>query len=241
MRELQKEGYTRAIDWWSIGIVLYEMLLGRLPFSAQTRPDLFARILTHDPLAGLTITPSTTQIPTSQLSISESAHALLTDLLRKDPRERLSSFASAKSYLFFASIDWNRLSRRELEPPFKPTDAHDIHSVPYFEREFTRLPIELTPPPSRAASSAAANHSYYSMSMGNVANLFDSFSYYGSSSSSGTGSRASLSSACLPSDRYYKLFCFLFLFSINSNIYSKMLEIYLTSFSIDTGYFVLTF
>lgn len=213
MRELQKEGYTRAIDWWSIGIVLYEMLLGRLPFSAPTRPDLFARILTHDPLATLTITPpeiiesssSSSLGPIMMGTVSEPAHALLTELLRKDPRERLSSFESARTHLFFASIDWNRLSRRELEPPFRPTDAHDIHSVPYFESEFTRLPIELTPPLSRSSTAAAHHHhSYYSMS--NVANLFDSFSYYGSSSSSGTGSRASLSSqsqtsACLTSDR----------------------------------------
>lgn len=220
MKELQKEGYTRAIDWWSIGIVLYEMLLGRLPFSAPTRPDLFASILTHDPLASVLIHPANNLSSIEALPsplppgvmISEPAHTLLSHLLRKDPRERLSSFVSAKSHAFFAQIDWDRLGRRELEPPFKPNldtmaaaSSHD--PVYYFESEFTRQPIELTPPLSRS-STAFLNV--------NSAGLFDSFSYYGSStgastSASSASSRSSLTSfgqSHLPSDRYYSNFDF---------------------------------
>lgn len=225
MRGLQKEGnYTRAIDWWSIGVVLFEMLLGRLPFSAPTRPDLFARILTHDPLASLSIlnhpTSTTVTTATSQhlpsLFVSQPAYALLSHLLRKDPRERLDSFAAAKSHVFFANIDWDRLGRRELEPPFKPfldsispsatsTSCLNESPVRYFESEFTRQPIELTPPLSRASTAFLnINHSV-------TGNLFDSFSYYGSSAgpstnaSSMTSSRSSLAShgfaSNLPSDR----------------------------------------
>lgn len=209
MREIQKDGYTRAIDWWSIGIVLFEMLLGRLPFSAPTRPDLFTRILTHDPLASISILLTTSPQSLSQpiFSISQPAHTLLTQLLRKDPSERLSSFSQAKTHSFFANIDWDRLSRRELEPPFRPDlDTLSIDDpVRYFESEFTRQPIELTPPLSRSSTAFLANFNA-------AASLFDSFSYYGSSSGTSVGdgssrssSRSSLASygksANLPSDK----------------------------------------
>lgn len=216
MRELQKEGYTRAIDWWSIGIVLFEMLLGRLPFSAPTRPDLFARILTHDPLAGIAIASQSTA--NTPLSVSAPAHSLLSHLLRKDPRERMSSFESARCHAFFADIDWQKLARRDLVPPFKPdleaatslldraTSACHDNAVRYFESEFTRQPIELTPPLSRS-STVALNANL---------NHFDAFSYYGSSAGpstapSSTSSRTSLSSQSqthLSSDRLFEILNF---------------------------------
>jgi serine/threonine protein kinase len=200
-KELNKDGYTRAIDWWSVGVVLYEMLFGHPPFVAHTPPDLFTKILTHDPFSNL---------PTNVL-ISSSARSLLRELLQKDPNQRLATFQLARAHPFFVDVDWTALSRRELVPPFIPTtnggsdngDGGDGDVCKYFEYEFTKQSIELTPPP--VVRSTAQLRTPRAMN----SNLFDSFSYYGSLSATSSTSLSSSSGQAnfWPSDRHgFKLF-----------------------------------
>jgi len=132
---LEDTDYGLAVDWWGVGVVMYEMMIGRLPFYNRDHDTLFELIVLQEVRF-----PSTT---------SPEAKDLLKGLLRKNPRERLGgSRADAKevkSHVFFKSIDWNDLVQKKIPPPFKPqvTSETDLR---YFDAVFTGQPVELTPP-----------------------------------------------------------------------------------------------
>jgi serine/threonine protein kinase len=67
--------YTNAIDWWGIGVVMYECLVGRLPFAdSKSQDGLFQKILNHE--------------PTYPSSLSPAAHDLIKRFLKKEPMQR---------------------------------------------------------------------------------------------------------------------------------------------------------
>uniref|UniRef100_A0AAQ4QM96 Protein kinase C n=1 Tax=Gasterosteus aculeatus aculeatus TaxID=481459 RepID=A0AAQ4QM96_GASAC len=109
---LQEMLYGPSVDWWALGVLLYEMLSGHAPFEAENEDDLFESILNED------------IVYASWLSAE--AVNILKALLTKNPARRLGCVASGvgedavTSHAFFADIDWEKLNRREMEPPFKP-------------------------------------------------------------------------------------------------------------------------
>ncbi|OOF99734.1 hypothetical protein ASPCADRAFT_138508 [Aspergillus carbonarius ITEM 5010] len=119
-------GYTKAVDWWTLGVLLYEMLTGLPPFYDENTNDMYRKIL-QEPLTF----PSTDIVPPA-------ARDLLTRLLDRDPERRLGANGAAeiKSHHFFANIDWRKLLQRKYEPSFRPNvmGARDITN---FDREFT--------------------------------------------------------------------------------------------------------
>ncbi|NXN94208.1 AKT2 kinase, partial [Rhinopomastus cyanomelas] len=122
---LEDQDYGRAVDWWALGVVLYEMTCGRLPFYSPDHERLFELILLQE-----------LRFPRC---LSPDARALLGGLLRKDPKTRWGLGAlregSPKSFL----------SPPKLVPPFRPQVTSEIDTR-YFDDEFTAQSITITPP-----------------------------------------------------------------------------------------------
>lgn len=101
---LEDNDYGRAVDWWGTGVVMYEMLCGRLPFYNRDHDVLFALILMED-----------VKFPRS---ISQEARSLLGGLLVKSPKERLGGglddVREIQMHPFFASINWNDLYHKRV-------------------------------------------------------------------------------------------------------------------------------
>jgi len=132
---LEDNDYGRAVDWWGVGVVMYEMMVGRLPFYNRDHDRLFELIL-MDPV----------KFPRS---ISDDARDLLSGLLVKDPLTRLGGgpedAEAVKGHQFFASINWTDLEKRRVTPPWKPQVTSETDTR-YFDSEFTGESVELTPP-----------------------------------------------------------------------------------------------
>nr|AML79211.1 putative LOV domain-containing protein [Synsepalum dulcificum] len=102
-------GHTSAVDWWALGILLYEMLYGYTPFRGKTRQKTFANILHKD-----------LKFPGS-ISVSPSAKQLMHRLLHRDPMNRLGSREGSneiKRHPFFKGINWALV--RCMKPPKMP-------------------------------------------------------------------------------------------------------------------------
>ncbi|XP_021753299.1 phototropin-2-like [Chenopodium quinoa] len=98
--------HTSAIDWWALGILLYEMLYGRTPFRGKNRQKTFANIMHKD----LTFP--------SSIPVSLAARQLIYALLSRDPATRLGSQGGAseiKEHPFFREINWPLI--RCMDPP----------------------------------------------------------------------------------------------------------------------------
>uniref|UniRef100_A0A3Q0T1D9 non-specific serine/threonine protein kinase n=1 Tax=Amphilophus citrinellus TaxID=61819 RepID=A0A3Q0T1D9_AMPCI len=131
----QKNGYGQAVDWWALGVVMYEMMCGFSPFYNQDHERLFELILTKE-----------VRFPRP---LSPEAQSLLAGLLKKDPKQRLGGSPNdAKeimSHKFFMTISWQDVEQRKLTPLFKPQVTSETDTR-YFEEEFTAQTVTLTPP-----------------------------------------------------------------------------------------------
>lgn len=124
---LLKKPYDRTVDWWCLGSVLFEMLIGLPPFYSRDRNVMYERIL-HQRLV----------VPTS---ISPSCKDLLQKLLQKDCQKRLGAdndFQDIKEHPFFASIDFEKLLRKEIRAPFIPKIKDEL-DISHIDKEFTSV------------------------------------------------------------------------------------------------------
>merc|ERR1719251_721639 len=107
---LQQQGHGKAVDWWSFGTLLYEMMTGLPPFYNQNLNVMYEKIL-HAP------------IPMPKY-LSKEARSLFLGLLERDPRRRLGSSkedaSEIKEHVFFKGLDWIMLLAKQIEPPHKP-------------------------------------------------------------------------------------------------------------------------
>jgi RAC serine/threonine-protein kinase len=132
---LEDNDYGRAVDWWGVGVVMYEMMVGRLPFYNRDHDILFELILMED-----------VRFPKT---ISSEAKDFLSKLLIKIPADRLGGGPedadAVKTHPFFNSINWSDLDKKRVTPPFKPQVVSETDTR-YFDSEFTGESVELTPP-----------------------------------------------------------------------------------------------
>uniref|UniRef100_A0A672RJ58 non-specific serine/threonine protein kinase n=1 Tax=Sinocyclocheilus grahami TaxID=75366 RepID=A0A672RJ58_SINGR len=132
---LEDNDYGRAVDWWGLGVVMYEMMCGRLPFYNQDHEKLFELILMEE-----------IKFPRT---LSADAKSLLSGLLIKDPNKRLGGGPDdAKEIMrhsFFTTVDWQDVYDKKLVPPFMPQVSSETDTR-YFDEEFTAQTITITPP-----------------------------------------------------------------------------------------------
>ncbi|TPX64063.1 hypothetical protein SpCBS45565_g06148 [Spizellomyces sp. 'palustris'] len=131
---LMSNRYGRAVDWWSFGVLIYVMLVGRYPFHGEDEQDVLDAIL-NDAVEY----PS--NIPRDTLS-------LLQGLMNKNPARRLGGgrldAEEVKRHPYFAGVDWQAFMERRVTPPWIPTIRHAT-DVSNFDPEFTREKPVLTP------------------------------------------------------------------------------------------------
>ncbi|KAM0754307.1 AGC/Akt protein kinase [Meredithblackwellia eburnea MCA 4105] len=103
------EGYTRVVDWWTLGVLLYEMLSGLPPFYEEDHQKMYRRIVGEE----LTFPPG----------LVGEARRILTGLLQKNPANRLGARGAEeiRRHLFFHGLDWDALATRRIQPPFRPS------------------------------------------------------------------------------------------------------------------------
>lgn len=97
------DGHDFSVDWWCLGIMLYEMLYGTTPFRGINRKETFYRIITKSPNLTGEVTP---------------LRDLIGKLLEKDPRKRISVH-EIKGHEFFKAVDWDTITEMP-RPPFIP-------------------------------------------------------------------------------------------------------------------------
>ncbi|XP_058017210.1 protein kinase C zeta type isoform X2 [Ahaetulla prasina] len=139
---LRGEEYGFSVDWWALGVLMFEMMAGRSPFDIITdNPDMN----TEDYLFQV-ILEKPIRIPRF---LSVKASHVLKGFLNKDPKERLgcqpqTGFSEIKSHTFFRSIDWDMLEKKQATPPFQPQITDD-YGLDNFDTQFTSEPVQLTP------------------------------------------------------------------------------------------------
>uniref|UniRef100_A0A4X1VCC5 non-specific serine/threonine protein kinase n=1 Tax=Sus scrofa TaxID=9823 RepID=A0A4X1VCC5_PIG len=139
---VNRRGHTQSADWWSFGVLMFEMLTGTLPFQGKDRKETMTMILKA-------------KLGMPQF-LSPEAQSLLRMLFKRNPANRLGAgpdgVEEIKRHSFFSTIDWNKLYRREIHPPFKPATGRPEDTF-YFDPEFTAKTPKDSPgiPPSANA------------------------------------------------------------------------------------------
>ena len=126
---LKNKGYEKSVDWWSLGCIFYEMLMGHLPFKINGNvidPEVFEeKIKSNDNMNPLLID-------------------LITQLLAVNPKKRIgygdSDAKKIKEHQYFIDVDWNKYLNKEIEPPFVPKLDGDM-DLRYFDKSFTDEPV----------------------------------------------------------------------------------------------------
>uniref|UniRef100_A0A667ZXD4 protein kinase C n=1 Tax=Myripristis murdjan TaxID=586833 RepID=A0A667ZXD4_9TELE len=135
---LTDTSYTRAVDWWGLGVLIYEMLVGESPFPGDDEEEVFDSIVNDE-----------VRYPRF---LSTEAIGIMRRLLRRNPERRLGSgekdAEDVKKQPFFRGMDWEALLQRKIPPPFVPTIGGK-EDVSNFDEEFTAEAPTLTPPRER--------------------------------------------------------------------------------------------
>lgn len=158
---IRSSRYGRAVDWWALGIVMFEMLTGQLPFYSEERKVMFRLIVTE-------------RVKFPRAVVGETRE-ILQQLLAKNPDRRLGGGTTDSEEImthpFFAQIDWTDLDRKRILPPFKP-ELRDEMDTRYVDPEFDADSSELTPPNSQDCTTLVAGEGIF----------FSEFSYHNPSS-----------------------------------------------------------
>ncbi|KAK6509860.1 hypothetical protein TWF481_004589 [Arthrobotrys musiformis] len=127
---LDEQGYTKMVDFWSLGVLVFEMCCGWSPFFAEDTQQMYKNIAFGK-----------VRFPKDALSLE--GRNFVKGLLNRNPKHRLGALRDAaelKEHPFFADVDWEALKQKKSIPPFKPTLKSETDTQ-NFDTEFTNAPI----------------------------------------------------------------------------------------------------
>ncbi|KAI8051577.1 kinase-like domain-containing protein [Syncephalis plumigaleata] len=131
---LMGDRYSYAVDWWSLGTVLYEMLFGITPFWDDNHMIMYRRVLRE-----------TVQFPAN---VPEETKSFLNRLLDRNPSRRLGhgvdGVRQLKEHPFFKDTNWEDVINKQVPVPYIPS-ATDMDDVQHFEEEFLSMTPQLSP------------------------------------------------------------------------------------------------
>mmetsp|Transcript_40952 Transcript_40952/g.65841 ORF Transcript_40952/g.65841 Transcript_40952/m.65841 type:complete len:524 (-) Transcript_40952:55-1626(-) len=120
-------GHGKPVDWWALGILLYELTVGIPPFYSQNVNEMYRKIQE----APLLFPPN----------LTSECKSLISQLLNRNPKERLGSSRNdvedIMRHPFFKDLDWQKLYRKEIMPPFKP-QVKDVDDYSNWDDVFTK-------------------------------------------------------------------------------------------------------
>ncbi|KAK8894814.1 hypothetical protein M9Y10_023252 [Tritrichomonas musculus] len=119
---IKKTGYSYAIDWWSLGVMTYEMFFGMTPFEAGSKKQIYQNILKSEPHFDRGVDPDVKEF--------------ITMLLQKNPKKR-GNFDSIKKSKLMANVDFNAVYRKEI-PLLHVPYVSDLTDPNNFDKEFTK-------------------------------------------------------------------------------------------------------
>ncbi|KAF6762744.1 AGC/Akt protein kinase [Ephemerocybe angulata] len=127
---LDEQGYSKIVDFWSLGVLLFEMCCGWSPFYAEDTQQMYKNICFG-------------KIRFPKGVIGEEGKLFVKGLLNRNPKNRLGAqrdAAELKEHPFFKNIDWEALANKQVTPPFKPVVESD-ESTNNFDPEFTTTDV----------------------------------------------------------------------------------------------------
>lgn len=130
---LKKQPYTKAVDWWSLGILIFELLYGKPPFFQQNPKATFRHILTEPPM-----------FPHDNY-VSQDCKEFIQRCLVKNPEQRIGSESDDEliAHKWFATIDVKKLTHFELLPPIIP-EINSETDVDNFNTKYTQERPKMT-------------------------------------------------------------------------------------------------
>ncbi|KAE9133721.1 hypothetical protein PF010_g2722 [Phytophthora fragariae] len=137
-----KRSYGKAADWWSLGILLYEMSVGKSPFYDNNIEKMYHKI------------QNDTLVFPSKPVLTDELRSILRGFLQKDPTKRLgTNISDILQHPFFRGIDWDLLLKKQITAPWKPKLASPL-DVEYVDTEFTDLDVhnEVQSPTDKSAA-----------------------------------------------------------------------------------------
>ncbi|ETO13092.1 hypothetical protein RFI_24284, partial [Reticulomyxa filosa] len=139
---VRNEGHSKPVDWWSLGILLYELCVGIPPFYSENIHEMYRKIQEAPLLFPPSLSKEFVFVCFYFSFVVATCDAFELQLLVRDTNKRLGSsdndFKDIQEHPFFEDIDWDQLYNKKITPPYKPPIKGGDDDTSLFDKEFTQ-------------------------------------------------------------------------------------------------------